>query len=177
MKQDQDNNVTAEQYGQANVAEDLASLAKETTGALEEISTANTSTMEELKNMNMQLMATVKAQQTDINQLKNADTPTTRSLSSTSELTCNSVGGTTNEGNNVLNTLVERLTTVIESTKRRPQRSKRAVYYCWTHGYNTNPEHTSQTCSRKAEGHVLEATSTDRQGGSTKSAKRLGVHE
>jgi hypothetical protein len=31
-------------------------------------------------------------------------------------------------------------------------------YYCWTHGYSTNPQHTGATCRGPAAGHRAEAT-------------------
>ena len=85
MKQDQDLNANAGQYGQANIAEDIASLATETTGALEEINSVNTSAMEALKKSNEEILATIKEQQKHINLLKNTATPSMRSMSSTSE--------------------------------------------------------------------------------------------
>jgi hypothetical protein len=42
------------------------------------------------------------------------------------------------------------------------------LYYCWTHGLNTNRNHTSATCKFPSEGHKLEATFTNRMEGSTK---------
>ena len=39
------------------------------------------------------------------------------------------------------------------------------LYYCWTHGLGRNPNHTSQTCKKKGEGHQDTATFTDMQGG------------
>ena len=39
------------------------------------------------------------------------------------------------------------------------------LYYCWTHGLGRNPNHTSQTCKKKGEGHKDTATFTDMQGG------------
>jgi hypothetical protein len=38
--------------------------------------------------------------------------------------------------------------------------------YCWTHGLNRNPQHTSATCSHPSEGHKTDATLDNRKGGS-----------
>jgi hypothetical protein len=40
--------------------------------------------------------------------------------------------------------------------------------YCWTHGSSKNTQHTSRTCTRKAEGHNDAATFRNKMGGSTK---------
>jgi hypothetical protein len=32
------------------------------------------------------------------------------------------------------------------------------MYYCWTHGLGTNPNHCSPSCKKKADGHKNEAT-------------------
>jgi hypothetical protein len=39
--------------------------------------------------------------------------------------------------------------------------------YCWTHGHRVRKNHTSETCTNKAEGHNNKATSKDTKGGST----------
>lgn len=39
------------------------------------------------------------------------------------------------------------------------------MFYCWTHGLGTNPNHTSATCQRRATGHQDDATVTNMQGG------------
>jgi hypothetical protein len=41
------------------------------------------------------------------------------------------------------------------------------IHYCWTHGFGTNPNHTSATCSNKKEGHKDDATGLDRKNGYT----------
>jgi hypothetical protein len=33
--------------------------------------------------------------------------------------------------------------------------------YCWTHGHCVRKSHTSETCTNKAEGHDVKATSKD----------------
>ncbi|WP_298934391.1 hypothetical protein, partial [uncultured Ramlibacter sp.] len=38
-------------------------------------------------------------------------------------------------------------------------------YYCWTHGGTYNKNHTSKTCTKKAEGHNCEATFENMLGG------------
>lgn len=42
------------------------------------------------------------------------------------------------------------------------------MYYCWTHGLGRNQLHTSQTCNRKATGHIDNATAFNMQGGNDK---------
>ena len=39
------------------------------------------------------------------------------------------------------------------------------MYYCWSHGLGTNPDHTSQTCRNKKTGHVDTATADKMKGG------------
>ena len=46
------------------------------------------------------------------------------------------------------------------------------LYYCWTHGYSTNPQHTCPTCRFKAQGHRADATAENRLGGCEKGLKR-----
>jgi hypothetical protein len=41
----------------------------------------------------------------------------------------------------------------------------RKIYYCWSHGGNTNPNHTSAKCTRPKEGHQKEATWFDMMDG------------
>ena len=48
------------------------------------------------------------------------------------------------------------------------------MYYCWTHGLGTNPNHTSPTCQHKAEGHKDDATVSNMQGGSNTIMTRRG---
>jgi hypothetical protein len=40
------------------------------------------------------------------------------------------------------------------------------LFYCWTHGLNRNPAHTSATCSHPSDGHKTAATLDQRMGGS-----------
>ena len=46
------------------------------------------------------------------------------------------------------------------------------MFYCWTHGLGYNPEHTSATCSRPADGHCRDATCADKKGGNNLIARR-----
>jgi hypothetical protein len=42
------------------------------------------------------------------------------------------------------------------------------MYYCWTHGLGTNPNHCSSACSNKPAGHIDNATAINLQGGSNR---------
>jgi hypothetical protein len=39
------------------------------------------------------------------------------------------------------------------------------MYYCWSHGLGTNPNHCSSACNNKSPGHIDNATATNLQGG------------
>ena len=39
--------------------------------------------------------------------------------------------------------------------------------YCWTHGHQFRKDHTSESCTHKAEGHKNDATAADTKGGCT----------
>lgn len=43
---------------------------------------------------------------------------------------------------------------------------KNFKYYCHTHGYRSNPNHTRSTCLRLMEGHDTLAMADDTKGGS-----------
>ena len=47
------------------------------------------------------------------------------------------------------------------------------THYCWTHGPKCG--HTSQQCSRRAEGHKEEATTLNKLGGRPEKWKRYGA--
>jgi hypothetical protein len=42
------------------------------------------------------------------------------------------------------------------------------MYYCWSHGLGTNPNHCSAACNNKKDGHIDNATAITIQGGSTR---------
>ena len=44
--------------------------------------------------------------------------------------------------------------------------------YCWSHGHDTGPHHTSATCNNRLQGHQPNATSTNTMGGNPKNAQR-----
>ena len=46
-------------------------------------------------------------------------------------------------------------------TRRHPENT-----YCWTHGFDVAPTHTSATCKAKKEGHQVDATFNNNLGGS-----------
>jgi hypothetical protein len=47
-------------------------------------------------------------------------------------------------------------------------------YYCWTHGGTYNKNHTSKTCTKKAEGHNCEATFENMLGGNNTLQRKRG---
>ena len=51
---------------------------------------------------------------------------------------------------------------------RRARVQDTPISYCWTHGFIANLEHTSATCTNRAEGHDVEATGFNRKGGSAR---------
>lgn len=58
----------------------------------------------------------------------------------------------------------------------RDRRSKKVdhtqpTFYCWTHGFTNNKDHSSKTCQHKKEGHKAEATKEKQLGGSNKGAE------
>ena len=52
--------------------------------------------------------------------------------------------------------------------------NSKKLYYCWTHGLGHNKEHTSATCTNKAEGHVDDAHEWDMKGGNNSIRRRRG---
>ena len=48
------------------------------------------------------------------------------------------------------------------------RRQRKFLYYCHSHGFLTNPNHTSMTCRRPKENHNRLATAEDRKGGNEK---------
>ena len=54
----------------------------------------------------------------------------------------------------------------------RPTRTKKWTYYCHTHGYSCNPNHTSQTCTNPKDSHKQEATAENTMGGNLRHQKK-----
>jgi hypothetical protein len=48
------------------------------------------------------------------------------------------------------------------------------MFYCWSHGLGSNPNHTSATCKKPAPGHRIDSTVTDMYGGCNKIHRRRG---
>ena len=48
------------------------------------------------------------------------------------------------------------------------------MYYCWSHGLGTNPDHTSCTCTRKKTGHQEDATADNMMGGNNTIRRQKG---
>ena len=119
--------------------------------ALNLMGTNQATEMANMASINKILMDTVKQQQKDITELKNlmmaTATPQNNSDTQMKKLIQMMQGG--------------------DSTKQ--------FFYCWTHGFNTNPNHTSCKCKFPDAGHIKEATAKDRRGGTEKGAKRLKV--
>ena len=53
-------------------------------------------------------------------------------------------------------------TAVTKTSKEKPK-----LQYCWTHGFTTNPKHTSATCNKRKPDHKSEATADNTMEGST----------
>jgi hypothetical protein len=54
------------------------------------------------------------------------------------------------------------------ATETRWTSNSKPLYYCWTHGLNQNPQHSSRLCKHKGEGHCNDATLENRKGGINK---------
>jgi hypothetical protein len=52
------------------------------------------------------------------------------------------------------------------TTTANNNNTKKVLYYCWSHGYTTNPDHNSCKCNNPKEGHQKEATIENNMGGS-----------
>jgi hypothetical protein len=61
----------------------------------------------------------------------------------------------------------------VEEKKTNTSGNKK-MYYCWTHGLTTNPDHTSANCKNPKEGHEVAATIFDMRGGSDKIQRARG---
>jgi hypothetical protein len=48
------------------------------------------------------------------------------------------------------------------------------MYYCWSHGYGSNPNHTGKTCTNPQTGHRPEATVENMMGGCCVIKRRMG---
>jgi hypothetical protein len=59
-------------------------------------------------------------------------------------------------------------------TGTTPNTNTKTLYYCWSHGYGPNAEHTSGTCRTKAPGHRAEATAYNMLGGCNVIHRRKG---
>ena len=150
-QQAHDAKVYAGAFGEANMAQEMTELARGTMEALNMMGENQATEMANMASINKTLMETVKQQQQDISELKNlmmaTKNPTNNNDAQMKKLIRMMKGG--------------------NATKK--------VFYCWTHGFNTNPNHTSCKCKWPDEGHKTDATAQDRKGGSEKGAKRLKV--
>ena len=67
---------------------------------------------------------------------------------------------------------------VSETTKaqasKKPSDAIEGFYYCWSHGLGPNPNHTSTTCNKRAEGHRTDATIKNMMGGCNMIHRRRG---
>ena len=64
--------------------------------------------------------------------------------------------------------------TIPEKENKTPNSDGKKMYYCWSHGLSTNPDHTSASCKNPKEGHETQATIFDMRGGSAKIARARG---
>jgi hypothetical protein len=64
--------------------------------------------------------------------------------------------------------------TVTGKENKKPNGDGKKMYYCWSHGLSTNPDHTSASCKNPKDGHETEATIFDMRGGSNKIARARG---
>ena len=165
MKQDKENAETADKFGQANLAEDMETLAHETANAL----TETKGTMDEILQVNKMLLEKINSQENDIQNLKNEEGKKHVNNAHKKQ------GKTSNdEVFQMIKKLTETMTG--KPARRRVQKTDKEIFYCWSHGFGTNPEHISCKCTRKMEGHIDNATRENRQGGSIKHAVRLGIN-
>jgi hypothetical protein len=65
-----------------------------------------------------------------------------------------------------LQTKTTTASTVSGSTPKTYRTGPRQKSYCWSHGVTTNLDHSSATCKDKKEGHQIDATASNRKGGS-----------
>lgn len=170
IKQDADQSQTAASFGTANLAEELKTLAEETANALTDIDEVNQKNLNTILEANKQLIETVKSQQGDINTLK-------RSLNNGVTVPTANYSANTTTNDQVFK-LIEKLTAAIAGKNSfTPNRYvPKEIFYCWSHGFGTNKDHTSCTCNRKSDGHINNATAKNRQGGSIKNAKRFKIN-
>ena len=119
-------------------------LAELTSGTMEALNLLDTKQQEEMTNlttMNKTLIETIQQQQNDINDLKLAVTKQPATTITTKSR---------DDG------IMKNLMKMIKGNDKNKE-----IFYCWTHGFNTNPDHTSCTCKWPAEGHIREATKND----------------
>lgn len=55
-----------------------------------------------------------------------------------------------------------------------PNQLMACIHYCWTHGLGRDPNHTSPTCTRQANGHRCDATLDNMMGGNDKIRRARG---
>ena len=56
-------------------------------------------------------------------------------------------------------------------------KNKPFIFYCHTHGYGTNPKHTSETCKRPGPNHDKTATAKNTKGGNTRFQRRYNQNK
>ena len=120
---------------------------------------------------NEKLMEMVQAQQRDIAALKAREVPTPPPYPGTE----NSVTAASDER---MFAMIKKLAEVMKGTtnscgRRTDKKPPKELFYCWSHGFGTNPKHTSCQCTKEKEGHIDRATKRNRQGGSIMNAKHF----
>ena len=169
QKQERDNLQSAGAFGTANMAE-FQEFAEGTSEVLEEMNSETREAMQAITEANATLMETVQSQQRDIASLQRDN--------NTNPSTANAATTTSEER---IFTLIQQLGEIMKgntnngtSNKQGGERkAPKELFYCWSHGFGTNPDHTSCKCNRKKEGHIDSATKRNRQGGSIQNAKRF----
>lgn len=87
-------------------------------------------------------------------------TDTDRTLMCNLTTTVSSMATQLKEATDLITNLKQQL-----ANKKTPKVAK-VLYYCWSHGYTTNPKHDSGCCNNPKEGHKKEATIANNMGGS-----------
>ena len=132
------------QPGQANNAEIVNAYHEETTEAIHALAQATNSDRQAVANLT-QANATLSTQVTEL-----------RTLFSTLDSKLNRILSNSSRNNNA----------PARDEPNHAARRRANTSYCWTHGRTRTDNHTSENCRNPAEGHVRNATLSNRQGGS-----------
>ena len=64
-----------------------------------------------------------------------------------------------------------------QQPNNRRKREPKFIFYCHTHGYTSNPTHTSKKCRNPGENHNYEATPTNTMGGNMNNKDKYDLHK